>query len=147
MRRWPSAAARYFLLRQKDSISCCTMHAACAKCSIRNPVSLFVALQAVTAARVVELKTSSDGQEFLHSEFAKTNGDFWWPGDATQFSGVRCLLPNHYLDLRARRPVRYAPRHGRLEEKSVEEAVNIAAPILVNLIRGVAERYRLALPI
>jgi len=108
----------------------------------------FCASQATTAAKVHDIVEDPEAAEgFLRTRFALTNPEFWWPGDSTQFRGVRCLLPNHYLDLRTRQAHRYGlgKKTGR---KSLGYAAKHGAEILAALMRGAAARYPLlALPI
>jgi len=68
----------------------------------------FCASQASTAANFYGIEIDPEAKAgFLDTEFAKTNDEYWWPGDSTQYKGVRCLLPNHYLDLKTFKPHRY----------------------------------------
>jgi hypothetical protein len=109
--------------------------------------SPFCASQATTAAKVYDLLEDSEAAEgFLRTRFVVTNPEFWWPGDSTQFRGVRCLLPNHYLDLRTREAHRYGFSK-QVCRKSLSHAAKHGAELLANLMRGAAQRYLLALPI
>jgi hypothetical protein len=102
------------------------------------------ASQASTAARVFPFVDSS--KEFLETEFAQNNSEYWWPGDTTPYRGVECLLPNHYLDLRSWRSKRYWPNES-IGECGIEAAASTAADILAGELQAVALRFPLALPI
>lgn len=107
----------------------------------------FCASQASTASRFFALESDPEAVKgFLSSRYATSHPEYWWPGDSTRFRGVRCLLPNHYLDLRTRRSHRFAP--GNLARAgSPRETAQQVAPLLTNLIAGVAHRFELALPL
>jgi hypothetical protein len=106
----------------------------------------FCASQALTAERVLELQPDIAAKEFLQTHFPRMNGEYWWPGDSTQFRGVKCLLPNHYLNLRSRKPHRYGIEK-RLQLLSLERASTEAAEMLSYLVRSVARKYEVALPL
>ncbi len=72
--------------------------------------------------------------------------EYYWPGDRCVVSGVRQLLPNHYLALPAREPHRFWPAR-RLEERPLDEVVEEAGRILRGLVEGGASRFSLALPV
>jgi hypothetical protein len=110
----------------------------------RHAVS-FCASQAVTAAKVFALRFDPAAIEGLSRVQPSRDNEYWWPGDSTQFEGVKCLLPNHFLDLRTRIPQRFSSvGPGR---RSVSDAAREAADLLKRLIDGAASRYSLALPL
>lgn len=66
----------------------------------------------------------------------------WIGGDLTAFTGMRKLLPGHYLDLRGRRPVRYWPRPGT-SWMSFETAVEQASAAMLSFMTAAANRFDL----
>lgn len=107
----------------------------------------FCASQASTAAKFFTLQADSEATEgFLSTHFATHDPEYWWPGDSTPYLGVRCLLPNHYLDLRTRKAQRYAPLEP-VKLISPRAAARVVAPLLTNLIDGISRRFELALPL
>jgi hypothetical protein len=107
----------------------------------------FCASEASTAAKVLMLEKDRAAVEgFEKTRFAQEDPEYWWPGDATQFKGVRALLPNHYLDLTRREVVRYCPGDP-IGELSLRDSAERSAHYLTGLIRGVASRFELALPL
>jgi hypothetical protein len=65
----------------------------------------------------------------------------WWPNDVTRYSGVKRLLPNHYLDLGTRRSVRYWPKE-KLEKKQQPEIVAKLSSLMRDILYGFCERYK-----
>ncbi len=107
----------------------------------------FCASQASTAAKFFALQFDPEARAgFLSTHFANNDPEYWWPGDSTPYQGVRCLLPNHYLDLRTRKTHRYAPLE-KTRPISSRRAARAVAPLLTNLIDGVSRRFELALPL
>jgi hypothetical protein len=143
-------AGRWVLLVEHDDFDI-LLHDACGLRQVfysdHTNRAAFCASQAATAAKVYDVSEDPEATEgFLKTRFALTNPEFWWPGDSTQFCGVRCLLPNHYLDLRTRQAHRYGLGK-KVRRKSLSHAAKHGAELLASLIRGVAQRYPLALPI
>lgn len=104
--------------------------------------SEFCASQASTAAKFYGLKPSEEAiRGFLETKFAKTNDEYWWPGDSTQFEGVKCLLPNHYLDLNSTSTHRFGL------EKIQPGTWEASSEILPALITAAAHRFQLSLPL
>lgn len=103
----------------------------------------FCASQASTAAKFFPLLPSEDALNgFLSTQFAKTNEEYWWPGDSTQYKGVKCLLPNHYLDLNTLTTHRYG-----IDALETVATGKECAEILTANIRAAAQRFDLALPL
>lgn len=96
----------------------------------------FCASEATTAGKAFALEMDPDAEAgFLNTKFVKNNPEYWWPGDATQFRGVRALLPNHYLDLRTREAIRNSAQKA-VGDLSLNDAAEIGAMHLSNLIRA-----------
>ena len=68
-----------------------------------------------------------------------------WPLGHTPFAGVRQLLPNHYLDLKHFRSVRFGPR--RAETTGIETAAEEIGQILRGTIAALLKRGSVALPL
>ncbi len=66
-----------------------------------------------------------------------------WIGDGTPFKNISHLLPNHYLDLKNSKVIRYWP-----DEKFVELSLNEAAikskELLINIFKAALNRYEIA---
>jgi len=105
----------------------------------------FCASQASTAAKVLALADDVESVNFLNTKFARSR-EYWWPGDTTRYRGVRCLLPNHYLNLRTRTPTRYGLSQP-IGRSSLQVAAEDGMRDLANLVRAVAARSPLALPL
>lgn len=143
-------AGRWILVAETPEFSI-ALHDACglrslfysdSSCSVQ-----FCASEATTAAKAFTLEEDHEATSgFLNTAFAKNNVEYWWPGDATQFRGVRALLPNHYLDLRAREAIRYSAERA-IGDLALRDAAEIGAMYLSNLIQGAASRFQLALPL
>jgi hypothetical protein len=108
----------------------------------------FCASQASTAAKLFALEADPEAEAgFLRTRYVQDlEAEYWWPGDSTRYRGVRCLLPNHYLDLRTRALRRYALLEP-VQTRDLGEVVAAAAPLLRNLVSGVARREDIALPL
>jgi hypothetical protein len=105
----------------------------------------FCASEAITAAKLFGLeKNPAAVKGFEQTDFVRKGAEYWWPGDSTQFQGVRSLLPNHYLDLRTREVARFG-LNDPIGELSVADAAESGASHLSNLMRGAAVRFDLAL--
>lgn len=69
---------------------------------------------------------------------------FWMPGDTSPYEGVRALLPNHYLDLRTGRAVRYWPTEP-IPEVGFERAVAESVRLLRGQVDAASRRWPLSL--
>jgi hypothetical protein len=113
--------------------------------SDRSCSSRFCASEALTAAKAFELEKDQLAEAgFEQTEFARKHPEYWWPGDATQFKGVRSLLPNHYLDLKKREAARFKLGDS-IAELSLKDSAERSAHYLSGLIRGASLRFELAL--
>ena len=72
------------------------------------------------------------------------NGDdYSFPGDLSEYVGLKKLLPNHFLNLVTGKVYRFWP-HDPISESSLKEGVNSSSIILKNLLIGAASRFDLA---
>lgn len=69
---------------------------------------------------------------------------YWTPGDTSLYEGVRCLLPNHALNLRTGEVRRYWPDAG-LSPRSLEEGLADSQRLLRGLLQSARRRFPLAL--
>lgn len=71
-------------------------------------------------AKLLNLKISNSAREFMKLSEYRQRGTGYLPGKLTMYTDVKCLLPNHYLDLKSKKPNRFWPRSGRTE-KTLEQ--------------------------
>lgn len=72
--------------------------------------------------------------------------DASWIGDETLYQGVKRLLPNHYLDIRARKVHRYWPNKP-VRRLDLDEAVSQICPYLQGIMKSMANRHSLMLAV
>ncbi len=71
-------------------------------------------------------------------------------GDITMYESVKCLLPNHYLDVESQSAVRYFPREELSLSENDSEVNRIIDETFVLVQKGIrhaAAKYQLALPL
>lgn len=73
--------------------------------------------------------------------------EFWLVNDRTLYRQIRCLLPNHYLDLHQAKAMRYWPIPGSITPLTVKDSIRLSTPILQNSIRAAASRFDLRMGI
>jgi hypothetical protein len=64
--------------------------------------------------------------------------EFWLINDRSPYREIRNLLPNHYLDLRKGKAIRYWPVPNCIGSLSADEAIELSKPILQNSIQAAA---------
>jgi hypothetical protein len=92
------------------------------------------------------LTADERGREFLDSPYVRRNKEFWWPGGATQYAAVRCLLPNHLLSMDDGATERFWPRADTTFVENGDVAAECAG-ILQGMVDAAARRFPLALPL
>ncbi len=92
------------------------------------------------------LPGSEEAHGFMESIYFRTYREYWWPGSGTSVAGVRHLLPNHYLDLRSGRALRFWPWEP-CQPRELAEACGRGAEVLRGMIAGAANRSPVALPL
>ena len=85
-------------------------------------------------------------EDFFRTSYYLNSVEYWWPGCGTPYEGVKQLLPNHYLEVRTSKAIRFWPR-SRLETKSLAKAVGEVSELLRGIFAGAARRFPLALPL
>lgn len=105
---------------------------------------VWVASQPSLLSEMFSLKVDETLERDLYSIplFANTH-EYWYPGELSAYSGVKHLIPNHYLDLKLLKQVRYWPKE-KLSEESVEDCVEKCSEILHGLYNSIQRRYKLA---
>ncbi|MGH1523553.1 hypothetical protein ACRAWC_05620 [Leifsonia sp. L25] len=104
------------------------------------------ASQSFLLAEIVPLDGGDRADRFRDSSYARSDREAFLPGDTTLFAGVERLLPNHRLDVGARRQERVWPRgplpSRRRREAAVEAAVQLSASVEAAILR-----YPVSLPL
>ena len=72
--------------------------------------------------------------------------EYWYPGILTAYKEVSHLLPNHYLDITAKRQIRYWPRKP-ITSISCDECIEQVSPLLRGLFRDISNRFSLAVTV
>ena len=80
-------------------------------------------------ANSLELPISEEADHYIHSEKYKKKLEPWWPADCSPYKGVHHLQPNHYLDLKTLKPVRFWPTR-KLRHYSLKEGTRIMGDLL-----------------
>lgn len=93
----------------------------------------------------LEKDNSPDLQEFINSPRFKKRENAWI-GDGTIFTGVKHLMPNHYLNFKNLKTVRFWPNIalGKIE---LEEGIDLSVEILKGTLKAANNRYKLALAV
>ncbi len=94
-------------------------------------------------AEILDLPVDPDAAEFMHTDSYLRNRWRWLPGDATPYSDIKALLPNHYLDLTTGRPRRYWPRED-LAPISFDDALTECLKLLTGVMDGARRRFKMA---
>lgn len=90
---------------------------------------------------------SAEGEEMDRCAFSSGR---YLAGDLTMYEGVRCLLPNHYLDVSRAKAVRYFPRGKLQPAKSVDEVdaiIDDTVRLVGNVITQFAKTMKFASPL
>jgi len=68
------------------------------------------------------------------------------PYDLTMYDEIKFVIPNHYLDCRERKMIRYYPLD-EVANVSSERAAQISVSLLENMVKGYATRTNLSIPL
>ncbi|HZJ09373.1 MAG TPA: hypothetical protein VFD39_06750 [Trueperaceae bacterium] len=96
-------------------------------------------------ARLLRLREDPEARDFIDWVKSETH-EHSWPLDSSPYSGVRRLLPNHFLDLNTFDAVRYWPRAPYVEG-DVESLLPKVAEGLKQLVTAGASRFELSMGI
>lgn len=96
-------------------------------------------------AEVLTLPLDPDAVAFMQTDrYAHDeNASTWFPGDFTPYQETKALLPNHYLDLRSGRPLRYWPR-SNLEAIPFDEGVTKCHETIQGLMDAARRRFKMS---
>ncbi len=100
-------------------------------------------------AKYLQINRSQDKEvlDFMNSA-AYEKSEHAWIGDGTFYDGIYHLLPNHYLDLKACKAIRYWPhKNFRIENIPMEQAVELSSRMLEGMIKSVSLRYPIILAV
>jgi len=84
-------------------------------------------------------------QEFINSPKFKKRENAWI-GDGTMFIGVKHLIPNHYLDFKNVKSVRFWPNIA-LKKIDIEQGINLSSEILKGTLKAANNRWKLVLAV
>lgn len=94
--------------------------------------------------RTLEAHGKQEAIEFYHSTVFNRKKLFI--GAETNKANVKHLRPNHYLDIAAKKSLRFFPAVP-LQNKSVKEAAEEVAAMLKAILKAVNYRFKIALPV
>ena len=87
----------------------------------------------------------------VDNEFAliRKSGDISqaMPYDITPYKHIKQLIPNHYLDINKKSSIRFVNSAKKQKAISVEEATDIVAPMIENLLNFYFQKYKIYCPI
>lgn len=95
---------------------------------------------------VIPLEKGDKFAAFNNSSYKENHIEYWLPSNCIIYENVNQLVPNHYLQLKDLRQIRYWPTN-QIQSKGVEEVVESVAKMLTNLIKAGSNRFDLALPL
>jgi len=95
-------------------------------------------------AEVLGLRLDPKAAAFMGSHDFRSHPEYRWPGEASPFSGIRHLLPNHCLDLNTGTSQRYWPARP-VAAYEPDAAVERLSVLLPGMIHAAAQRFDLAL--
>ncbi|MFO0583462.1 MAG: hypothetical protein U0229_14420 [Anaeromyxobacter sp.] len=140
-----------FALVLRDGPAAVVLHDACglrSVCWAAGPGGLWCASSSGLVAAELGLEHDPEALAFMASRGESEFSLYWMPGDRTVHREVRCLLPNHLLDLREARARRFWPGPAPLPTVTgAAEAVPEVAGVLRGLVAAAARRgIPLAIP-
>jgi len=106
--------------------------------------ALWVVSQPGLADRLLQLQLDEEAIAYMDSYSFRLRDEFGWPSSATIFHGLIHLLPNHLLELDTGTSRRFWPWES-IEPVSTDDAEEIIARRLTNIIRAAAIRYPLSI--
>jgi len=106
--------------------------------------TVWCASQAHVLAEALGFAFDPEALSFAASPAILDAPDYWWPGDRTPYSGIRRLLPNHFLDLKTGECRRFWPVEA-LSPLPLEVVVPRASRRLSQLVQAAARRFELSL--
>jgi hypothetical protein len=104
---------------------------------------LWIAAQPRIVAPLLNLAEDPEAVNFIETYKSKSV-DYWWPGDKSPYTQIKALFPNHYLDLKIGKAIRYWPE-GELVKLPEEEAIERISTRLKGIMAAAANRFDMAL--
>ena len=81
----------------------------------------------------------------------RLNSDFFQPlpYDMTLYDEIKCLLPNHYLDLINKKVFRFAPKSlpKKTDEREIDEIINHTVHLIENIVDEYLKYYEVVCPL
>lgn len=109
---------------------------------------IWCASQAETLAERLGFSPDQEVLEYRNASiFGPGRGEFWLPNNRTAFREVLQLLPNHYLDVRRGKAIRFWPRKGCIKPISVQEGVRLSVPIIKKSVYAASKKFDLKMGI
>ena len=88
---------------------------------------------------VLNLPTDPEAQDYLEAMKEQGRTEYWWPGTSTLCKGVKCLTPNHALNLTTGKIRRFWPREA-IAPTSLRRAVSGGSRLLSGLMKAAMNR-------
>ena len=107
---------------------------------------LWCASQPSVLAELFSFRTNSVVERELFGLPLFVSSEYWYPGSLTAYREVSHLNPNHYLDINAKKQVRYWPVR-ELEEVSLNDGIERASELLAGIMKGASKSFHSALAI
>jgi len=105
---------------------------------------LWVMSQTGMGAELLGLTMDPSSRDYMEWRMSQGHHEYMWPGTTSPFREILHLLPNHYLDINTGRCHRFWPRE-RLEQISLDEAIDRVADLMPRLLEAAANRFDLVL--
>ena len=91
---------------------------------------------------VLDLPTDPEAQDYVDASLEQGRKEYWWPGTSTLCAGVKCLTPNHALNLITGEIRRFWPRDG-IAPTSLRRAVRDGGRLLSGLMKAAMSQFPL----
>jgi hypothetical protein len=113
----------------------------------KNNEGFWFASQPYLLAELAEMSRSKDPSKlsfYVSAEFHTLNNSNI--GDTTLFDDIHQLLPNHYLDMKELKPVRFWPNK-TIEIRPPEEVAEICSKMLSGYVESMGYRHKVMIPV
>ena len=107
---------------------------------------IWCASQPALIGHKLDLTLDKEAIVFADSHQFRTNTDYRWPGNRSQYKEVLRLLPNHFLDLDDGKVTRFWPDKN-LVELPMDLAIEKIAQKMQGLLEAVSRRYDLSISV
>jgi hypothetical protein len=109
---------------------------------VQRTKDLWCASQPTLIAEILGLEMDQEAVDFINW-FKEKNPEPWFPGDSSPYREVKCLVPNHYLNLENGNTRRYWPNKS-LDELSLDEAIEKIPRKFSAIMQSAEARFDLA---